>query len=195
MTNQVVTYNVCDRCPTETVAVETHKFSLNGHRYEVDVCEECAAALHSDVMRWADLGKQVGEPTLFDRPRKLTATTAVTELPPIVTLPEPLELQRQEVKVDDLFSQWRLTEHAKLRKLERRFTDDEVALAIVAPDEVTLCPVEGAGKRYHRRGRVTAVTNPTSKTVITLLFRDKDDYTSYLADMQSSEELATAQTS
>lgn len=146
MAAELIKYRVCDKCPKDTVATETHKLHLNGYRYDIDLCERHAAALYVAVMAWADVGTLVGEPTVFDKPRTLSAPVSLSNLPPRVTPPqEPLRgLQSKigaprgpSVPVADFADRWFITLHAKQRMQERDINLAGALRAAEYPDTVT----------------------------------------------------------
>ena len=143
MANELIKYRVCDKCPKDTVATETHKLHLNGYRYDIDLCERHAAALYVAVMKWASIGTLVGEPTVFDKPRTLSAPVSLSNLPPRVTPPqEPLRAlesttQAPGVPVADFADRWFITLHARQRMQERNINLADALRAAEYPNTVT----------------------------------------------------------
>ena len=147
--------------------METHRFSLNGAKYEIDLCADHAAQMYGQIMRWADLGIQTAEPTIFDRPRTLT---------PLVERVESTPKQDDLALVTHLdrgAQKWTFTDHALERMRERELDVDEVLLAASAPHEVLPCPpkYDSQTKRIHARDGVKPVVDFLTHTIVTVLPR------------------------
>jgi hypothetical protein len=170
MGREVITYRVCDRCTRETVATSTDKFSLNGYRYEVDLCEEHSAMLYSQLMKWADIGKCVGEPTYID-----TVSAKARSAQPVVVAPRAAKPTENEkavaaaLKRDPLpasAERWTLTEHACQRRDERGLDMYEVLMACERPHSVTPSKKDpGMEERF--RDDILVVVDPSTQRVLT----------------------------
>lgn len=189
MTNSVVTYRVCDKCRKETVADATHKLTVDGHKFELDLCASHGQQLAAVLAVWTDVGTKVGEPTVFDRERALT-NGQVKKALKSVHIPQPQKVDLELDRASSLFSTWQLTDHAKRRIVRCGFDECDVALAVVAPTNVEHSVAEGVW--LHTRGKITVVTDPTTKSVITVLYSSSDDWATYHADQDAAEQLASS---
>lgn len=164
MSQEVVTYRVCDLCPTDMEAVVTDRVTLNGYGYEVDLCREHSAELYAAVMRFADCGVLVREPSVLDKP-KVYASAPVQPRPAVEkpAVPEASEL----LPLSAL--DWTLSAHAEERMEERGFTKAEVLLACAEP-EVVLPPArpEVSPCEQRKRGRCLVVVDPGVRRVVTV---------------------------
>lgn len=163
MTQELVTYRVCDRCPGDTDAVTTDKFALNGYRYEIDLCREHSAQLYAQIMAWADRGTLVGEPTVFDKP-KVYAPRPVEAPKPRVE--QPVEVRREEMPATA--ERWRLTEHCLVRMRERGFDLYQVLMTCERPETVAPSPKDNSLEE-RVRGGVLVVVNPRTLHVVTVV--------------------------
>lgn len=191
MGKQVVRYRTCDKCPAEVNAAVTDKLMFNGVRYDIDLCETHSMELFSTMMAWCDLGTKVGETTRFDQqqiarevtvdlePKKSLFITTVVEEEPEAEPAPPAPTPIRKVLADDpelplTASRWTLTPHAKEKMQSRGFTLAEVLWAAERP-EVSSTDKDAAGhdrrdRQLRTRGRCTAVVDPFTDEVITVLY-------------------------
>lgn len=180
MPNELIKYRICDKCPNETLAVETHKVSLNGYRYELDLCEEHAAQLYVVVMDWADLGTLVGEPTVFDKPRVLASERAERQLgdkTPRVRRPsvEPEPVAHTGPVVADYAHKWTFTDHARLRLGQREISEWDALRAAERPEYTRPDKKKRPDALRHYRGDLFVVVNPYTHEIITAARPSEDE--------------------
>jgi hypothetical protein len=169
MSGQVVIYRVCDKCSGEVAATVTDKLSLNGHRYEVDLCDEHSTALHAAVLAWAELGKKTGSPSRWDVARTHTGEIrgGATPAPTRTRTPEPVEQPARLVEeLPASAARWRLSEHAEQRMTERGFTRREVLMAAERPEVVM--PPDDRGGREQKWGRCLVVVSVDAPVILTV---------------------------
>lgn len=169
MVDTVIKYRVCDRCPGEVLAEAPHKLTVDGWRYEIDLCAEHWVLLKAMLDEWTLAGTLLGEPTVFDkvRPYSVPPEYARKVLP---TAPE--EVTYTGPVVADIADKWFVTEHAQLRMTERGIRLDEVLRAAEWPERVT-ASTKREGHYVHRRGDVKVVTH--AHKIITVARPDADD--------------------
>ncbi len=66
-----------------------------------------------------------------------------------------------------------LSTHARQRLAEHGFSEDDVLLAVVSPEQTYGCPEHryGADRRMHQRGRLAVVVDGRLRRVVTVLPR------------------------
>lgn len=163
MAQETRTYRVCDVCPVDVDATTTDKFTLNGYGYEIDLCAEHSAELYGAVMRFADRGTQVREPSVLDKPKVYAPRDEV----PRKSVPTQVQPQERVLPLSTM--EWTLSAHAEERMVERGFTRTDVLLACVEP-EVVLPPLhpETNPCEQRKRGRCLLVVDPGSHRVVTV---------------------------
>ncbi|MFH8626214.1 hypothetical protein ACH4A8_30765 [Streptomyces vietnamensis] len=73
-------------------------------------------------------------------------------------------------------SELSFSSHAVQRALDMALDADELRLTLTRPEHVRPSPMtrpEYAGQKIHIRGRVAAAVNPTTKTVITVMWYEQ----------------------
>lgn len=168
--SELIKYRVCDRCPHDVIATETHKLTLNGFRYELDLCDEHAAALNASVMAWADLGSPVGEPTIFDKPRVLATAQALQHFgdkacPRPRSEPEPAP--HTGPLIADYADNWLFTDHARGRLAERHIDEWDALRAAQFPERVVRSRTR-PDCYVHWRGTLKVVLNPDTHEILTV---------------------------
>lgn len=189
-TREIIRYRTCDKCaPKEVRAAVTDKLIFNGSKYEIDLCDKHSLELFSAMMAWADLGTKTGESKLdsqqlarevkvnLDPPKFPLSRAAEPELEPAAATPVAPVTPLRAVLADDpalplTASRWRLTTHAEQRRVLRELTLAEVLWACERP-EVTAPSKVTTGAFCRTRGRCTAVVDPLTHAVITVLTSDE----------------------
>lgn len=168
---------ICDRCwegGVETEAEVVDKYTLNGFKFEQDLCRDHSAELYNLIMHtWGDSATQTGEPTVFDKPIRLS--TAPT--------PQPAELAAVEAKAETpaltlvgrpelphTAQRWTLSTHAEEQMRERGFELYDVLMACersqtVSPNQEHRDP----GTQLRRYGRCLVSVDPTTFRVVTVM--------------------------
>ncbi len=182
-----IVFRVCDiHDDNKTHATETVKLSHNGHRYELDVCDEHSAELYGAFHSWADFGRKTGEPTVFDKPMRVAG--------PIVRSPEPETTTPVEAAATKIIEvpqcvqlplgtdRWIITTHAWERMELRKFSREDVLLAAERPEMVQ--PADPRSQyakdkphiREHKRGRCLAVVDPDDCVILTVKIAAQGTY-------------------
>lgn len=76
---------------------------------------------------------------------------------------------------------WTFTHHLKQRAAQRGITDAAIIEVLHTPDVTYPQSAFGSDRQVRQRGELAVVVNPLTHMVITVLFRDYDRWTSYLA--------------
>jgi hypothetical protein len=155
MTDQLVKYRVCDRCPNETLADETHKITLDGHKYEIDLCKPHALRLEVTLGEWTEAGTKTGEPTVFDKVRPLIKPPVVTRKQMPAEAPEVVHVGPM---IADFGDRWLVTEHARLRMGQRDVSLADALYCAELP-EARLPSAKTDGYWEHRRGDVGVIVH------------------------------------
>lgn len=175
MGKHVVRFRVCDVCESEDQVV-INSLSLNGHRYELDLCEVHTAALDDDLAGWLDKARKTGEPTVFDEPRAARRVTlgagGFAPTPAAAVLPETRACRGAELP--ETAQRWHLTSHAEERMVERGFDRLTVLWTAERPDVVTpSADTQHRNRVEHVRGDCLVVIEPDTNTIVTVTYSSK----------------------
>lgn len=192
MTKQVVRYSVCDKCPTETEATVTDRFSLNGFKFEIDNCDEHSAELYGLIMAWGDLGRMTGEPSVLEQRRPVAQAidvtpraTRVADAPepektwsvpakPKRTEDRPLTVVPSEPGLPMTAQHWRLDPHAEEQMERRGFDLPRVLMAADKPGWMVRS-TRDPRLEERKRGNLTVIVDPAERRVITVYDHTKSD--------------------
>lgn len=194
MAKQVVRYRTCDRCPGEVPADVIDKVSLNGERYDLDLCKRHSLELAVMLGKWTDHGTKTGNSSTFDRQRPanpVTVDVTSTKKDPVLA---DIEARREQerraaeraARVTPLrtvlagdptlpltASRWNLTTHVQERMEQRNYQLRDVLWAAERPE--TVVPGKD-GVELRRRGTCEVRVNADTNDIITVVDKgDPDD--------------------
>ena len=204
MAKQVVRYRTCDRCPGEVPADVIDKVSINGERFDLDLCTRHSLEMAVAIGKWTDHGTKTGDSSTWDRQRPanpVTVDVTSTKKDPVIA---DLEARREQerrasertARVKPLrtvlandpdlpltASRWHLTTHVQERMEQRSYQLRDVLWAAERPETVT--PGKD-GIELRRRGTCEVRVDPYSLDIITVV--DKGDPDDDFIDLISNDQ-------
>lgn len=189
--------DVCDRCVPgrEKVATVTKELSPDGSFYELKLCETHGDMYDRDMSGWTRLAKEIDPPRAgrshseFFTAERRAETQRIKELREKANDAQASKAfaARRAAEIEkDLAAQeevrarqsipgamnWKLTDHARERMVERGFTIFEVLQAAALPD-TTYNQIWGGehDKEIYQRNDCRVAVNPALKVIITVIDR------------------------
>jgi hypothetical protein len=172
----------CHLCVRSTPSDEVIEYEVRGSRYRLAVCFVHQTQFDTFMQRMMFRSELLPDRPRYQAPPLSPVRPAPPE--PVVARPSfdngPRLERRQSLRAElpsDMRA-WTLTEHARMRALQRGFPVEQVLRCAARPAFTT--PGDTQNTRAHFLDDMLLIVDPSTKDVITVMFRRDDDYQTWL---------------